>query len=101
MASVDERIARETENALTDLVALDLGSSAGDRQGAMHELQCATHESFVFEVDANRASEFEKNCRCFFCVFGEQQLRDCAFWPGFTTGDGPLCTAHVEGFGCL
>ena len=62
----------------------------------MHELQCATHESFVFEVNASCSGEFEKDCCCFFGVFSEQKFRNCTFWTGFATGDGPLSMNFVD-----
>ena len=47
---VDQRIAGESENALADLVALDLRRTASDRKCTVHKLQCAAHEPWLLRA---------------------------------------------------
>ena len=67
----------------------------------MHELQCAAHESFVFEVNASCSGKFKENRSGFFCILRQQKFRDCTLGPWFTTGNRSLRTAHIECFRCL
>src|ERR1700749_2578006 len=54
---VDERIAGQPEDALPDLVALDLRGSAGDRQATVHEDQERGHRPGAVRVGRVRTAE--------------------------------------------
>ncbi len=55
--SVDQRVAGQAEDALADLVALDLRRAAGDRQGPVHEHQRAAMAAGTVEERGVGAGE--------------------------------------------
>src|SRR5688572_21636234 len=54
---LDQRVAGQAEDALADLVALDLGGAAGDRHGAVHQHEHVAHAARTVHVGGVGAVE--------------------------------------------
>src|SRR5580765_3554667 len=93
---LQEWVSGQAEDALTDLVALDLPRTTGDGHGAVHEVERVAHHRLAVHERGVRAAELGEDGGRLVTELVEDELGDGALRSGLRTGDGATRAAQGE-----
>jgi hypothetical protein len=93
---LQEGVAGQAEDALADLVALDLRRAAGDRHPAVHQHEQVAQRARAVHEQRVGAVELGHDRRGLVADLGQHQLGHRALRAGLAAGDGTVRAAQVE-----